>query len=391
MRAIICGDVHIGAIFGLGGPNGSGGNTRVDDYSESLNHIITHAIDSKADVFIQTGDLFESRNPAPEYINIANKALKRLSDANIATFVIMGNHDYIRGDGGFTSAISSMAASEYPNIRMILEPEVVTFKNSKNEAVNLILLPFRDRKMYLDHGKTCRDQSQFYNSEIKKIISSIKNEYPTISVGHNFFYEGSYNDYGGSELMVDPDAFFGTDLAVMGHIHSFSVLRKKPPVCIYSGSMERTNFGDADVDKYFIDYDVYEKKIKFKKTPVRELLDETIDLTEDDFSTCKDSLKSAIESMDVKDKIVRAKVTVKEAVMPAVDKGFIQRYLYDNGAHFVSKVTIEPVINRVVRDSKILNHTNDYEMFESFIESQSFDSEILKNILKEGRKIIEGK
>ena len=31
MRAIICGDVHIGAVFGLGGGNGSGGNTRVDD------------------------------------------------------------------------------------------------------------------------------------------------------------------------------------------------------------------------------------------------------------------------------------------------------------------------------------------------------------------------
>jgi exonuclease SbcD len=391
MRAIICGDVHIGAIFGLGGPNGSGGNTRVDDYSNSFNYIIDHAINSDADIFIQTGDLFESRNPAPEYIAIANKALKRLSDANIATFVIMGNHDYIRGDGGFTSAISGMAASEYPNVRMILEPEVVTFKNSKNEATNIILLPFRDRKMYSEHGKTCREQSHAYNSEIKKIISSIKNEHPTISIGHNFFYEGSYNDYGGSELMVDPDAFTGTDLAIMGHIHSFSVLRKKPPVCVYSGSMEKTNFGDANIDKYFIDYDILDKKIKFKKTPVRSLIDAVIDITGDDFSTCKESLKTIIESLGVRGKIVRVKISVKEAVMPAIDKIFVKKYLYDNGAHFVSKIIIEPVINRVVRDSEILNHSNDYEMFEAFIESQAFDSGILKSIQKEGRKIIEGK
>lgn len=390
MRAIICGDVHIGAVFGLGGPNGSGGNTRVDDYSNSLNYIIDHTINSGADIFIQTGDLFESRNPAPEYITIANKALKRLSDANIATFVIMGNHDYIRGDGGFTSAISGMAASEYPNVRMVLNPEVVTFKNSKNEATNIILLPFRDRKMYLDQGKTCREQSHAYNSEIKNIINSIDNDYPTISIGHNFFYEGSYNDYGGSELMVDPDAFAGTDLAIMGHIHSFSVLRKKPPVCVYSGSMERTNFGDANIDKYFIDYDILDKKIKFKKTPVRDLVDGVIDLTSDDFSTCKNSLKTLIENLNVMDKIVRVKISVKEAIMPAIDKSFVQKYLYDNGAHFVSKVIIEPVIDRVVRDSEILNHSNDYEMFEAFIESQSFDSGILKSMLKEGRKIIEG-
>lgn len=391
MRAVICGDVHIGAVFGLGGPNGSGGNTRVDDYSKSLNHIVEYAINSGADIFIQTGDLFESRNPAPEYIAIANKALKRLSDANIATFVIMGNHDYIRSDGGFTSAISSMAASEYPNIRMILEPELVTFRNSKNEAANIILLPFRDRKMYLDYGKSCREQSQAYNSEIKKIINSIENDHPTISVGHNFFYEGSYNDYGGSELMVDPDAFLGTDLAIMGHVHSFSVLRKKPPVCIYSGSMEKTNFGDSNIDKYFIDYNISDKRLKFKKTPVRDLIDGVIDLTDQDFSTCKEYLKNCIEKLNVRDKIVRVKVSVKESVMPAVDKSFVQNYLYDNGAHFVSKVIVEPVIDRVVRDSEILNHTNDFEMFEAFIESQTFEPHIIKSLLKEGRKIIEGK
>ncbi len=389
MRAIICGDAHIGAVFGLGGPNGSGGNTRVDDYSESLNYIIDYAISSGAEIFIQTGDLFESRNPAPEYISVANKALRRLSDANIATFVIMGNHDYIRGDGGFTSAISGMAASEYPNVRMILDPEVVTFKNSKNEAANIILLPFRDRKMYTDFGKTCRDQSHAYNSEIKNIITLINNDHPTLSIGHNFFYEGSYNDYGGSELMVDPDAFVGTDLAIMGHVHSFSVLRKKSPVCVYSGSMERTNFGDANIDKYFIDYDISDKKIKFKKTPVRDLVDGLIDLTDEDFSTCKDSLKTQIESLEVRGKIVRVKISVKEAVMPAVDKAFVQKYLYDNGAHFVSKIIIEPIINRVIRDSEILNHNNDYEMFEAFIESQTFDKNVLKSILKEGRRIIE--
>ena len=93
MRSIICGDTHIGAVFGLGRPNGRGGNTRVDDYESTLNSIIDYTIESKADIFIQTGDLFEHRDPSPQHMKIVDKALKRLSNANIATFVLMGNHD----------------------------------------------------------------------------------------------------------------------------------------------------------------------------------------------------------------------------------------------------------------------------------------------------------
>ena len=76
MRAIVCGDVHIGAIFGLGGPTKSGGNTRVDDYANTLNWIVDYTINTGADLFIQTGDLFESRNPSLEYLAIADTAIK---------------------------------------------------------------------------------------------------------------------------------------------------------------------------------------------------------------------------------------------------------------------------------------------------------------------------
>ena len=44
MRIVVCGDTHIGAVFGLGRPNGKGGNTRVDDYKKTLNHIIDYTI-----------------------------------------------------------------------------------------------------------------------------------------------------------------------------------------------------------------------------------------------------------------------------------------------------------------------------------------------------------
>ena len=387
MRAIICGDTHIGAVFGLGGPNGKGGNTRIDDYEKSLNSIIDYCIETKADIFVQTGDIFESRNPTPEQIKIVDKALRRLSNANIATFVIMGNHDYKKTGTTFTSSISSLSSAEYTNVRMLLQPEVVHFCNKDKERVNLLLVPYRDKRMY--SGANTKEMSEAYDSHMMELIASVKNKDPVIAVGHNFFMEGSYNDYGGSEILANPLAFAGVDAVFMGHLHQYRILRKHAPVCVYTGSMEKTNFGEASVDKYFIDYNIESKKAKFCKIKTRDLLDETIDLSECSFSDIQDSLREKIKSYDMQDKIVRLKVIAGEKVIPTLEKGFISDLAYKNGCFYLSKVIIEPIIKRIVRDNEILNHKDDYSMFEAFIDSQGLDDDFKKSILKEAKVIME--
>lgn len=386
MRIVVCGDTHIGAVFGLGRPNGSGGNTRVDDYEKTLNYIIDHCIDTKVDIFVQTGDMFEHRDPSIEHMDIVDKALKRLSNANIATFVIMGNHDYKKSGASFTSSITSLSASEYPNVRMLLEPEVVQVCNADNEKVNLALLPYRDRRMF--DGSNIREQSANYDSEVRGLIESVSNKDPIISIGHNFFYEGSFNDYGGTEILASPMTFEGCDIAMMGHLHQFRVLRKRAPVCVYTGSMERSNFGDAGVDKYFIDYNITNKKAKFCKIPVRELADEAFDLSGVDFANINDAIEAALEENDLKDKIVRFKFAVDEKVLPAVDKESIQASLYNLGAFHVSKVSIEAIAKRLVRDNSILNHKDDFSMFKAFIDSQGIEKEYEKALLKEAKIIM---
>lgn len=386
MRAIICGDAHIGAVFGLGRPNGSGGNTRVDDYESTLTHIVDYTINTKADIFIQTGDMFESRDPSLEHMNIVDKALKRLSNANIATFVIMGNHDYKKSGQTFTSSISSLSASEYPNVRTLLDPEVISVCNASNEKVDLVLIPYRDRRMY--DGSDIRTQSSGYNSHIMDLISSADKTGPVVAVGHNFFYEGSYNDYGGTEVMAIPQSFQGCDLAMMGHLHQFRVLRKTAPVCVYTGSMERSNFGDADVDKYFIDYDITAKRAKFCKSPVRDLLDASIDLSGLGFSEVDDALKDALNKYDFSDKIVRLTVSADERILPAVDKEAIKTMLYDCGAFHVSKVGIDVIVERLVRDSSILQNKDDFSIFKAFLDSQGIESKYKKSLLKEAKIIM---
>ena len=387
MRAVICGDAHIGAIFGLGRPDGNGGNTRINDYVKSLNHIVDYTISSKADIFIQTGDMFEHRDPDVRHMAIVDSALKKLSNAGVSTFVIMGNHDYRRNGSSFTSSITSLAAADYPNVRMVLDPEVIEVSNNDGDSSNLLLLPFRDHRMY--PGKGNKEKSEGFEAEIRSLIDGVKNQNPTIAVGHNFFYEGSYNDFGGSELMARPSAFEGCDVALMGHLHQFRVLRKKSPVCIYTGSMERSNFGDANVDKYFIDYDLSTKKASFKKVPSRELVERSIDLSGADCSDISDRIDEEIGLIDLKDKIVRFKFAIDEKVLPAVDKKSISDKLYAAGAFFVSKVIIEVITKRIVRDNSVLEHEDDYSMFKAFVEKQGLSKAALEDMLKEARNIME--
>jgi DNA repair exonuclease SbcCD nuclease subunit len=188
--------------------------------------------------------------------------------------------------------------------------------------------------------------------------------------------------------MASPFAFKGCDIAMMGHLHQFRVLRKNAPVCVYTGSMERSNFGDANIDKYFVDYNITKKKAKFCKIPMRDLLDVSVDLSGFDFSEISNALESTLDEHNVNEKIVRFKFLVDEKVLPAMDKSVIQSKLYDSGAFHVSKISIETVVKRIIRDSSIMDNKDDFSMFEAFIDSQGIDGEYKKSLLKEAKIIM---
>jgi exonuclease SbcD len=386
MRIVICGDTHIGAVFGLGGPNGRGGNTRVDDYEKTLNHIISYAIENNVDAFIQTGDAFDSRTPSPEHMSVLNRAIKRLSMANITSVIIMGNHDYRRSGEVYTSAISSLAAKDYPNVRIILEPQVMKFHDRDGNGAEVVLIPYRDRRMY--PGKSVEEDSRLYEKEVLSLIDSCTGKVPIVAVGHNFYYSGSYNDFGGHEIMAKINTFKKCDMVTMGHLHQFRIVKKKNPIAIYSGSMEKLNFGDEKVDKYFIDYDTSTKKSTIVKTPSRALSDLKIDLSDCTHDNLIETLEEKVSELKIKDKIVRARISVRDNLMPFIKKSKVENLLYAADAFFISKVIIEPIFNRIVRDEAILNKKDNFSMFKAFIEGQDLDTDLMKDVLTEAQSIM---
>lgn len=385
MKVVICGDTHIGAVFGLGRQKAGGGNSRIDDYENTLNYIVDHCINNHVDLFIQTGDAFELRDPSPEHMSIFNNALRRLSGAGITSCVIMGNHDYRRSGNTFTSAISLLAAKFYPNIKISLNPEILEIKKN-GENLQVILLPYRDRKMY--DGETTEEDSVLYDNEVRELVSSCNKNDTIIAVGHNFFYEGSYGHFNGLEILTKIDAFNGCDMVVMGHYHDFRILQKTKPIAIYSGSMERGNFGDAGVNKYFIEFETKKKKIKMVKTPVKDLFDGNIDLSMYDTEHFWKMLKEEFLKIDFKDKIVRFNIATQERIISDIKKNDIRDLIYEQGAFYVSKITLEPIFKKLVRDNKVLEYKDDLSRALAFIDSQSYDDELKSKLIEEIKIII---
>lgn len=384
MKVVICGDSHIGAVFGLGGPNGKGGNTRIDDYEKTLNYIVDYCIENKVDVFVQTGDAFDKRNPTAEQLEVFNRALKKLSTHNIFSVVIMGNHDYKKTGPTFVSSITSLSARDLPNVRTVLHPEIISLSDGR-ETLNLLLMPFRDRKLYA--GNNTKEDSLLYEAEVADLLSN-KKDGPVVAIGHNFFYEGSYNDYGGAEVLPRIDAFKDCDLVAMGHYHNFKVLKKANPIAIYTGSMERINFGDKDSKKVFIEFDTNTKRTRVLTSPIRDLWDDTIDLTSSTFETVLQDLEDKLTDINFKDKIVRVKVVIHEQLSSSLKRANIEKRLYELGAYYVSKVNFEHIYQRLIRDTSILEEKDEYSMFKAFIKDQGFDSEMEKRILLEAETII---
>lgn len=385
MKIVICGDSHIGAIYGLGGPNGSGGNTRIDDYEKTLNYIADYCIENNVDVFIQTGDAFDKRNPTAEQLEVFNRVLKKLSFNNVFSAVIMGNHDYKKTGPTFTSSLLSLSAKELPNVRVVLEPEMITLTNDKG-IVNLLLMPFRDRKLY--SGKSTKEDSALYEEEVSNLIDGVIDG-PIVAIGHNFFYEGSYNDYGGSEVLARTEAFKGCDLIAMGHYHNFRILKKSNPVAIYTGAMERINFGDAKSKKVFIEFDTSDKKVKVLSAPIRDLWDESIDLTGSTFESVDEDIDNLLKDVDLTEKIVRLKVVLHEKLASTLKRASLEKKLYESGAFYVSRINFEQIYQRLVRDTSILEEKDDFSIFKAFVEGQGFSSEMEKQILLEAKTIMD--
>ncbi len=294
-RVLHFSDAHIDMVnFGRHDPQ-SGLPVRVTDFLKSLDTIVDTAVNEKVDLVLFAGDAFKDRNPAPTFQREWGRRIMRLSRAGIPTLLLIGNHD-MSPSLGRANALESYDTLEVPHVRMVDKPVFLSSSDLEGLPLQIIAIPWIARSGLIAHlGMSAVEPGKIYEEMEKRLIGLVNNwleksdpTLPTILTAHASVQGASY----GSErtVMLGEDlALSGSlvrdprlDYVALGHIHKPQDLNPNghPPV-VYSGSIERIDFGEVDDEKFFVIADVEKghTRVEWRKlTGIRPFIDRSLRL-----------------------------------------------------------------------------------------------------------------
>jgi len=264
IRLLHFADVHIGMEnYGRLDPS-TGTSTRVRDFLDRLDEVIEHALKHGADLAIFAGDAFKSRDPEPTQQREFAQRVKRLADA-VPTLLLVGNHD-MPGMAVRASSVDIFEALAVPGI-MVGQKPGGRIVETRRGPVYLAWMPYPMRNRLLSREEHQGQSIEQLEEALRQIVSEIlaelaeeaaAHDMPRVLAGHFSVAEAKL----GSERTV----MLGRDVAVqlstladpvwdyvaLGHIHRHQNLHpgEGPPV-VYSGSLERIDFGEEAEPKGF--------------------------------------------------------------------------------------------------------------------------------------------
>ncbi len=396
MKIGIIGDTHFGAGFNLGktDPN-TQLNSRLLDFSKTFDDTIDQFAERKVQTVIITGDIFDTRHPTSAQLDIFSKCAQRAISKGMKIVVVVGNHDQLRTIS--TTTMDVFNSLKLSDIVVYSDIGVHCIKDENGKNVNFILMPYRDRRML---GATTNAEAvaklQNKLQLVTKGLAGLK-----IVVGH-FMIDKAITGQGGeifsmSEIVVPSSIFKGFDIVVMGHVHKFEVIRRRKPLVVYSGSMEKITFGERHHTKVALVLDTNEiDNPEVIKSNIRNLYKMEFDYTGSDKyykHQITDRIILDIERFhmkcDLKGAIVELVAKVKENDLYYINQKRIKEYILNKKVKHLSSPQISTVSLRKLRNKNITETSGGKKAMASFVNSLNESDKIKKKLLKFANSIIE--
>ena len=318
-------------------------HSRLIDFEKALTFCIDVALEKEVDFFLFSGDAYKTANPTPTHQRLLMNCLLRLYKANIPIVMVIGNHDNPLSFGK-AHALDIFEQLPIEGIHVISKPTSLTLE-TKSGPIQIVGIPWSTRNTISlkDEYKqvSATEITEYISTGVTKIIQSLaaelNPEIPSILAGHLTVSSGIFS---GSEKR----AIYGTDpvflpsqlgiqpfdYVALGHLHRFQNLNagKFPPI-IYSGSIERIDFGERKEDKGFVLVSIAEKEMteyEFIKTPTRPFLQIEVRLEKEGQT---EQLLAELEKHTMSGAIVKILYHLPAATKDRVDLVTIQKACSD--------------------------------------------------------------
>lgn len=392
-------DVHFGMEnYGKLDPE-TGIHTRLLDFDKAFSFCVDFAIKEEVDLFVFSGDAYKTANPTPTHQKLLFKSLLKLHQANIPIVLVVGNHDNPLSFGK-AHALEVFGQIPFSGFHVFSKPEILKI-DTKSGPVQIVGIPWPTRNtlsLNKYQNAAYQDITKLISAGVTSILKSLAQELdpniPSILSAHltvsNGIFSGSEKRaiYGTdpmfmpSQLAIEP-----FDYVALGHLHRFQDLNKNGyPSVVYSGSIERIDFGERKEEKGFCLVTIKEKgdtSYEFIPTPTRPFIQ--IEVKLNDYTDQTEQILEEIEKYNIENAVVKIVYFVPVGLKDKADLKTIQK-VCSNVHYLVGIIPVRALDTRPRRNSLKVNMGLE-ELLDKFFDQKVIPTERKKRLLNKALQL----
>ncbi len=400
IRLLHFADLHVGMEnYGRLDPT-TGTSSRVRDFLDRLDEVIDYALDHDADLAIFSGDAFKNRDPEPTQQREFASRMKRLADS-VPTLLLVGNHD-MPGMAAKANSLDIFRALDVPGV-------VVGYKSdsrvieTRRGPVFLAWIPYPMRNRLLSREEHAGKSIEELENALRRVVSDLvedlekeadSHDMPRVLAGHFSVAEAEFGSERSVMLGRDVAVFLSTladprwDYVALGHIHKHQVLNpdRYPPV-VYSGSLERIDFGEEGQEKGFCWVDLARDKTTWRFMPVEARPFHTLHVDAREAPDPTAAVLAELEGLSLEGAIVRVIVQLQTEQEAALREREVDQAL-NMAAHASLVREVEAEVRARLGDLEPQTLTP-LELVEHYFKSREVEQERLDALLAKADELVQ--
>jgi len=407
MKILHFSDLHLGVeSYGHIDP-ATGISSRLLDFLSALDQVVSYALENGVDLVLFCGDAYKTREPSQTQQREFARRINRLATSGIPIFLLVGNHDLPNAIGKATTteifdtlAVKNVYVSNRPDIYRI---------QTNGGIIQIASLPWLRRSALLSKEETKNLDFDQINDKMQQVLTNIIAAHASkvdpglasILAAHVWVSGAQIGSERlmtiGQEHVLLPSNIANPafDYIALGHIHKSQVLSENPPV-VYSGSLERVDFGEEGDDKGFYlveieqDKQTGKRRVSFDFHPVsgRLFLTINVNIESEDTDPTSTVLRAIAEQGEkVSGAIVRLQIGLPAEIEGQLRDNDIRDALKE--AHYF---TIAKDIRREARlrlGQFTAEEITPLEALKTYLEAKKVSPERAKLLLEYGERLIQ--